>query len=47
MTDITTLSIPKDIIARAKILGINCSKVARDAIEAAIRVIEFPRTPPV
>jgi post-segregation antitoxin (ccd killing protein) len=37
MTDITSLSIPKELIHTARDLGINCSKVARDAITAAIK----------
>lgn len=36
MTDITSLSIPKQLITDAKNLKINCSDVARTAIEKAI-----------
>jgi len=37
MTDITCLSIPKEIIAEAKSLKINSSKVCRTALTAAIK----------
>jgi len=37
MTDITSLSIPKELIQTARSLDINCSKIARDAIAAAIK----------
>ena len=36
MTDVTTLSIPHELIKEAKSLEINSSKEARDAIKNAI-----------
>jgi post-segregation antitoxin (ccd killing protein) len=44
MTDITSLSIPKEIMIAAKDLGINCSKVARDAISTEIKAKSIKNT---
>jgi post-segregation antitoxin (ccd killing protein) len=47
MTDITSLSIPKELITVAKELNINCSKVSREAISTAIKEAQKKESQPV
>jgi post-segregation antitoxin (ccd killing protein) len=43
MSGITTFVVPKELILKAKGLGINCSKTAREALKAEISKAELEK----